>query len=176
MDATKCNGRNAGHAAPAKTLTKCAADFTATPRAAGTFPARHNTVTAEVLSRLIKGENLTGMDAVFCANTTRLAAFINYLGETYNWTIDRVDIDVGTNDGRVAVISAYYLPRATIRRAFDAGALEFCRSVMVARAKRRKLASKVKADAEKRNAARAAVRFNPNQGVLFSGDAANGEI
>ena len=78
-------------------------------------------------------------------------------------------MDVGTNDGRVAVIRAYFLTRATIRRAFDAGALEFCRSVQEARAKTRKHASKAKVEAVKRNAARAAAKFDPNQGSLFSG-------
>ena len=78
-------------------------------------------------------------------------------------------MDVGTNDGRVAVIRAYFLTRATIRRAFDAGALEFCRSVKEARAKTRKHASKAKVEAVKRNAARAAAKFDPNQGSLFSG-------
>ena len=135
----------------------------------GAFPTRYNTVTAEVLARLLRGENLTGMDAVFCASTTRLAATVDYLSTTHGWTIDRFDIDVGCNDGRVAVVKAYYLNRATIRRAFDAGALEFCRNVKDARAKTRKHANKARAEADKRNAARAAARFDPNQGSLFGG-------
>ena len=45
----------------------------------GTFPTRLNTVTAEVLGRLLEGESLTGMDAVFGCSTTRLAAVIHYL-------------------------------------------------------------------------------------------------
>lgn len=137
----------------------------------GAFPSRHNTVTAEVLSRLIGGENLTGMDAVFSASTTRLSAVIFSLKKSHGWTIDHADMDVGTNDGRVAVIRAYFLDRATIRRAFDAGALKFCQSVKDARAKTRKRASKAKAEAAKRNAARAAAKFNPHQGALFSGGA-----
>jgi hypothetical protein len=133
----------------------------------GTFPTRHNTVTAEVLALLIGGESLTSLDAVYSASTTRLAAVIDYLGTTYGWNIDRVDIDVGCNDGRVAVVRSYYLSRATIRKAFDAGALEFCRSVKDARAKTRKHATKAKAEAAKRNAARAAAKLDPNQGSLF---------
>ena len=135
----------------------------------GAFPTRYNTVTAEVLARLLRGENLTGMDAVFCASTTRLAATVDHLRTAHGWTIDRFDIDVGCNDGRVAVVKAYYLNRATIRRAFDAGALEFCRNVKDARAKTRKHANKARAEADKRNAARAAARFDPNQGSLFGG-------
>ena len=92
----------------------------------------------------------------------------------HGWKIDRVDIDVGTSDGRVTVIKAYYLNRATIRRAFDAGALEFCQSVKVARAKTRKHASKAKAEAANRNAARAAAKFDPNQASLFLGGANHG--
>jgi len=138
----------------------------------GAFPSRHNTVTAEILSRLIGGESLTGMDAVYCASTTRLAAVVDYLETAYGWSIDRVDMDVGTSDGRVPVIRAYFLDRATIRRAFDAGALKFCQSVKDARAKTRKQAPKAKAEATKRNAARAAAKFNPHQGTLFSGGAA----
>ena len=135
----------------------------------GAFPTRRDTVTAEVLALLISGWNLTGLDVVYSASTTRLAAVINYLDEKYKWTIDRFDVDVGCNDGRVAVVRSYYLDRAVIRKAFDAGALEFCRSVTVARAKTRKQAAKAKEQAAKRNAARAAAKFDPNQGALFGG-------
>ena len=129
----------------------------------GTLPTRHNTVTAEVLSRLLNGESLTGMDAVFDFSTTRLSAVIHYLAREYGWSIDHADIDVGTNDGRVALVRAYFLPRASIRRAFDTGALDFCRSVKAERAKTRKQAPKARAEADKRNAARAAAKFNPCQ-------------
>jgi len=138
-------------------------------RLLGGFPDRCDTVTAEVLSRLLEGERLTGMEAVFDCSTTRLAAVVNYLEQDYGWAIDRVDIDVGTNDGRVAVVKVYYLDRATIRRAFDAGALVFCRRVKEARAKTRKHAPKAKAEAAKRNAARSAGKFDPDQGNLFDG-------
>jgi hypothetical protein len=136
----------------------------------GTFPVRRNTVTADVLCRVLNGENLTGMDAVFGCSTTRLAAVIHYLDGEYGWNIDHVDIDVGTNDGRVALIRAYFLPRAVIRRAFDAGALEFCRSVKAARAATRKNAAKAKEQANKRNAARAAAKRDLFQGLLFGGE------
>ena len=174
VNSTKGNGLTAINSQPAKDQTKHSTDFKANSVFIGGFPTRRNTVTAEILSRLLQGENLTGMDAVYCASTTRLAAVVDYLEKAYGWTIDRVDIDVGCNDGRVAVVRAYYLNRATIRRAFDAGALEFCRSVQEARAKTRKHASKAKAEAAKRNAARAATNFDPNQGALFSGGAARG--
>ena len=171
MSAKKGNGLVATNDQPAKTQTKHAADFTPPIGFIGAFPARHDTVAAEVLARLLKGENLTGMDAVHCCSTTRLAGTIEYLCKKYNWHIDRVNIDVGTSDGRVPVICVYYLSRATIRQAFDAGALAFCKSVKEARAKTRKHASKAKAEAAKRNAARAAAKHDLTQGLLFSGGA-----
>ena len=173
MSAKKSNGLGAVNDQPAKEQTKYATNCIANAVFIGVFPTRRNTVTAEILSRLLQGKNLTGMDAVFCASTTRLAAVVEYLENAHGWKIDRVDMDVGTNDGRVAVIRAYFLPRATIRRAFDAGALQFCQSVKEARTKTRKHASKAKEEAAKRNAARAAVKFDPNQGSLFSGGGAH---
>ena len=174
MAAINGKGLDAANNQSAETQTNYATAFTANAVFVGAFPTRRNTVTAEILSRLFQGENLTGMDAVFCASTTRLAAVVDYLETAYNWKIDRVDIDVGCNDGRVAVVRAYYLNRPTIRRAFDFGAFEFCQSVKEARAKTRKHAPKAKAEAAKRNAARAAAKFDPNQFSLFSQRGANG--
>lgn len=136
----------------------------------GTFPTRHNTVTAEVLGRLLEGESLTGMDAVFGCSTTRLAAVIHYLAGEYAWAVDHVDMEVGTNDGRVTLIRAYFLPRAVIRKAFDAGALAFCRSVKAARAATRKDAAKAKEEAHRRNVARSAASRDVFQGSLFGGE------
>ena len=136
----------------------------------GTFPTRLNTVTAEVLGRLLEGESLTGMDAVFGCSTTRLAAVIHYLTGEYAWAVDHVDMEVGTNDGRMTVIRAYFLPRAVIRKAFDAGALAFCRSVKAARAATRKDAAKAKEEAHRRNVARSAASRDVFQGSLFGGE------
>ena len=169
MAATKGNGLDAANDQPAKTLTKYATDSIASASNIGAFPARHNTVTAEILCRLLRGEHLTGMEAVFCASTTRLAAVIDYLEKAYCWAIDRVDIDVGTKDGRVVAIRDYFLPRAAIRRAFDADALKFCRSVTSERAKLRAGANTVKAVAKRRNAARLASRIDPRQMTLIGG-------
>ena len=136
----------------------------------GTFPTRLNSVTAEVLGRLLEGESLTGMDAVFGCSTTRLAAVIHYLTGEYAWAVDHVDMEVGTNDGRMTVIRAYFLPRAVIRKAFDAGALAFCRSVKAARAATRKDAAKAKEEAHRRNVARSAASRAVFQGSLFGGE------
>jgi hypothetical protein len=170
MDATKGNGLDAANDQPAKTLTKHTADFIRATLSSGTFPARHNTVTADVLCRLLNGENLTGMDAVIGCSTTRLAAVIHYLAGKYAWVADHVDIEVGTNDGRIAAIRTYFLPRHVIRKAFDTGALAFCRSVKAARAATRKNAAKAKEDAHKRNAARSAANRDLFQGSLFGGE------
>lgn len=170
-DAPKGNGLDATNDQPAKDATNESLDFKASLATIGTFSIRKNTVTAEVLSRLLMGKNLTGMEAVYKCSTTRLAATIHYLEGAYNWIIDRADMDVGTNDGRVTTVKVYYLSRAAIRRAFDSGALQFCQAVEVARAKTRKQAPKAKAEAYKRNAARFAAKFDPSQGSLFGGAA-----
>lgn len=133
----------------------------------GAFPSQKNTVIAEVLCQLLNGNHLTCMDAVFNASTTRLSASVWSLENSHGWSIERRDIDVGTKDGRVAVVTAYFLNRATIRKAFDAGALQFCRGVKAARAALRKEASSAKKEADKSNARRALARFDPNQRPLF---------
>lgn len=48
-------------------------------RIAGALPMRKNTVTASVLTALLEGQSVTGMEAVFEHSTTRAAAFIYYL-------------------------------------------------------------------------------------------------
>ena len=129
----------------------------------GSFPVRKDTVTAEVLTQLLRGETLTGLDSVRKANTTRLGAFIFTLEKNYGWTIARHDVFVGTGDGRMPTITAYYLERSTIRAAFDFGALAFCRAVDSARDKQRQNASKLKREAYKRNSIKAAARRDPRQ-------------
>jgi len=120
----------------------------------GGLPKRKNTVVAAVLASLLESRAMTGMESVFKQSTTRLGAVIHYLENKYDWHIDRRDVATGTNDGRVASVSAYWLPQATIARAFDAGAREWIESVKTARAERRKQAEKCKADADRINAAR----------------------
>lgn len=156
---------------PAIANTEDTTDFIAGNCLIGEFPKRHNTVIAEVLAHLLDCQNLTGMDAVFNASTTRLSAHIFELRTKYNWPIEDADIATGTSDGRVAHISTYFLSNATVRRANKDGALEFRRSVKEARAKARSQAAKASAAAKKRNVARLVVKFDPNQQVLFSGGA-----
>ena len=171
MAAPKDNGLTAGNSQPAKELINNATNSIANPVHIGAFPTRHNTIAAEVFSRLLKGENLTGMDAVHCCNTTRLAGASESLVKKRNWPIDLMSIDVGTSDGRVPAICVYYLTRATIRQAFDADALAFCQRTNNARAKTCGKAPKAKDDAAKHNAAHAVAKYDPTQGLLFSGGA-----
>ena len=169
MEARKCNGLAATNNQPAKDFKNAASDFIPLPPSIGDFPIRHNTVTAEVLARLVVGENLTSLDSVKSSSTTRLSATIFYLGVKYNWTIARADMDVGTADGRIAVVTVYYLDRAVIHKSLIAGALDFNQAVKDARARTRKNAPRAKAQAAKRNAARANAKLYMNQGSLSSG-------
>lgn len=125
------------------------ADFTAT------FPRRHYTVAAEVLRQLLEGERLTGLDAVFGAHTTRLAAVIHYLEKDYGWEIARTDKTVGTVDGRVTDVREYFLSPDRLRQALDAGAAAYVLAVSDARAKQRTEAPQARTEATRRNAFRA---------------------
>ena len=99
----------------------------------GIFPKRLDTVTAEVLARLIQGEDMTGMNAVFSSNTTRLASVVHRLIHKYLWPIAAPEITVMTNDGRTAQVSAYELPSPS-RVAAIGAEVGFCDSVKEARA------------------------------------------
>lgn len=133
----------------------------------GTLPKRINTVTAAVLADLLESNTLTGMDSVFKQNTTRLGAVIHRLTRDYGWHIERRDIATGTNDGRVAEISAYWLPQATITQAFAVGAGDWVEGVKVARAERRKQLGKCKSDAAKINARKHFKNHDPRQDDLW---------
>lgn len=147
----------------AESSAPCGAKFN------GTFPPRHDTVIAEVLCRLVSGEKLTGMDAVFNASTTRLSAFVFRLSAEYGWTIDHTDRDVGTKDGRVTWIRVYHMSQGAIHSANSVGGAAFCKSVVLARASRRKGAMNAKAQASARNARRDRAMFDPRQMSLLGG-------
>lgn len=133
----------------------------------GKMPKRKNTVTAEVLASLLESKAMTGMESVFKQSTTRLGAVIHYLENQYDWKIPRRFVATGTNDGRIAAISAYWLPQATIANAFDAGARDWIASVTAARAERRKQSDKCKADAEQINARKYFKSYDPRQNNLW---------
>lgn len=99
----------------------------------GAFPSRHNTVTADVLARLIQGEKLTSMSTVFDANTTRLAPKVHVLRHSKGWDIVSTPAIIHTVDGRFAEVSEYSLSAASIEAAMTRGGAQFCESVRVAR-------------------------------------------
>lgn len=140
----------------------------------GHYPERLDTVTAEVLARLLNYETLTSLDGVFDANTTRLSAVVHYLEQAYVWTVDRRDTATACKDGRVAWVKEYFLDPLTIEAAMAAGAGSWRAEVRRARAALRKKA----ADAERRAvlaniaAATARRRAQPGQSDLFAGAAA----
>lgn len=88
------------------------------------FPQRTNTVTAEVLARLVRGETLTSLDSVFGSSTTRLSAFIfTHVGN--GWEIESEPFAAGCKDGRVSWPHKYYLRTEVIAKA-GPGAAAWC--------------------------------------------------
>lgn len=135
----------------------------------GTLPRQTNTVTAGILSDLLESETPTGMNVVFGAHTTRLADVIHRLGKEHSWHIECRKIATGTNDGRVAWITVYWLPQATRVAAFDADARRWIETVKTARAKRSQQASHCKDAAARINAARRFKLADPRQAGLWEG-------
>ena len=131
------------------------------------FPQRTNTVTAEVLARLLNYERLTSLDAVDEASTTRLSAVTFYLAEKYGWPIEAVDKAAGCRDGRVAWVAEYFLDPEIVARAMATGAGDWCAKVRAARRARRAHAAQARRDAERANAARKTRRHHPGQQGLF---------
>ena len=139
---------------------------------AGGLPVKQNTVTADVLSRLLVGERLTSLDTVYEASTTRLGAVVFYLENKYEWSVESIDKAAGCKDGRVAWVSEYFLPAEIIACAMAAGAFEWCTQVRAARCKRRAHAAQAQREASRANTARNARRQHPAQWGLFEGGAA----
>lgn len=135
----------------------------------GGLPAKLNTVTAEVLARLLNYERLTSLDAVDEASTTRLSAVTFYLAKKYGWPIEAVDKAAGCRDGRVAWVAEYFIAPEVVARAMAAGAGDWCGKVRTARRARRAHAAQARRDAERANAARKTRRHQPGQQGLFEG-------
>ena len=138
----------------------------------GGLPAKLNTVTAEVLARLLNYERLTSLDAVFEASTTRLSAVAHYLARQYGWEIEAVDKAAGCRDGRVAWVAEYFIAPEIVARAIAAGAGDWCAKVRAARRARRAHAARARREAERANAARSARSHHPGQQGLFEEGAA----
>lgn len=97
----------------------------------GGFPKRKATVTAEVLVRLLRGQQMTGMDGVFEAGTTRLPDMVHRLGKKiYGWPILSEDRVVATSDGRTQTISVYFLPLTVREAGMQRGGRDYCAEVM----------------------------------------------
>ena len=135
----------------------------------GRLPIKRATVTAEVLTRLLAGERLAGLDAVSSASTTRLAAVIHYLTTEYGWQVERIDKAAGCRDGRVAWVSVYFLAHDVIAAAMTAGAAAWCAEVRAARLLLRTKAAQAKRAAERANTARRS-RPHPGQWGLFESE------
>ncbi|KAA6124494.1 helix-turn-helix domain-containing protein [Cupriavidus cauae] len=129
------------------------------------FLKRTNTVRAGVLAWMLKGEEVTGLEAVFKQSTTRLAAHIHALRNKYGWHIHSRDVAKGTKDGRVTWVKAYSLSAATREAAFAAGARAWIEVVEAAAAHRRTQVGAARAKARRLNAK----RVDPRQGDFFGG-------
>lgn len=134
------------------------------------LPVRTNTASAEILARLISGQEITGMDAVFATSTTRLSAHIHYLSQNYAVTTETSERAVGCADGRIATITAYRLPTSLLNRARAAGADRWAASVRAARAALRAKAALAKKKAANLNAARRRSGLPSTQADLFFSD------
>lgn len=141
----------------------------------GRLPARLDTVIADVLSQLLEGKRLTGMEGVFTASTTRLSAVIHDLKKTHAWTVERDEIANGCNDGRTTTITRYWLDSGAIEQARDADADCWCAQVKAARAALRRKAVEAKREAHRKNQRKSLRTFPPGQGDLFSAGAAYGQ-
>ena len=139
----------------------------------GRLPKKQNTVTAEVLARLLRGERLTSMDGVFQASTTRIGATKHSLEKTHGWSIQATDKAAGCNDGRVSWIVEYHLNPEAISKAMAAGAGAWCDDVRKARLERRKKAAESMREAARLNEARRSRRQHDSQlSIVFEGPAA----
>lgn len=134
------------------------------------FPQRTNTVTAEVLARLLRGETLTALDSVFNSSTTRLGAFVFSLSG-YGWEIESEPFAAGCKDGRVSWPHKYYLRAEVIAKA-GAGAGAWCAQVFKDRRELRRKAAQAEREAARLNAMRRASRVHPGQLGLDLGGAA----
>jgi hypothetical protein len=124
----------------------------------GAFPARHDTVRAEVLAALLAGARMTAMESVFKQNTTRLSSHVHALQAHYGWYIQRHNVEVYTNDGRFAWVTVYYLHENTINQALMQNAAAWIESVKTARAKLKNVAHAAKLNAVQRETVRKELR------------------
>lgn len=138
--------------------------------APGVLPPKRATACAEVLCQLLSGVAMRGMDGVFDASTTRLAAHIGYLRSKHGWSFEKRDVVNVCNDGRTVTIVEYSLSPEVIDAAMACGAAEWCKAVRAARRALRAKAGQAKLQAERANtvaALRRRASYAPGQADLF---------
>lgn len=139
----------------------------------GRFPRQLNTVVAEALARLLRGERVTSLDAVHEASTTRLGAVVHHLQGVHGWPIESTPIAAPCADGRVSRVAEYSLPKSVIAQAMAAGARAWCEAVRKARLERRKKAAEAIREAARINEARRNRRQHERQlSIAFEGPTA----
>ena len=126
----------------------------------GGYPCKLASVTAEVLARLLGGEELESLEAVHSSSTTRLAACVYYLENRYRWQIDRRDHAAGCADGRVSWVVRYHMNPHVVAAAAADGARAWCSDVQAARRALRSKAAQAMSAAAGMNAAASAPKRN----------------
>jgi hypothetical protein len=86
---------------------------------------------------MLRGEQLTAMDGVFDASTTRLASDVHVLRRKLGWDVIKEEIQVPTADGRIAEVARYSLAAAVIAATKASGGDVFVHEAMEACAARR---------------------------------------
>ena len=101
------------------------------------LPQKLNSVTAEVLARLLNGQALSQQDATKLMSCTRLGSVVHILRHNYGWNIVTQDETSPTQDGRTATYARYYLPESEIMRMSEQERVAYTLSVFEARKARR---------------------------------------
>lgn len=134
--------------------------------AAGGLPSKLATVTSEVLAHLLNGEHITGLEDVFNVSKNLMDVYIYCLEIAYGWTVERKKKVVVGKNGRMALVSEYWIDPEVIFLAKAAGADAKCAKVRTARCALRAKAANAWCLADRANAARL-TRSHLGQHKLF---------
>ncbi|MDP9645465.1 hypothetical protein [Paraburkholderia caledonica] len=120
------------------------------PQAAipGELPVRVDTVSAELLAALLKGEEVTDLDPRFAQPTKSAASVVRYLDRWYGWRIAHSKFAYCTDDGRLAFAKKYSLPKDVITSAYVCGAEDWIGQVRAAAKRRLATASRIAAQVD----------------------------
>jgi hypothetical protein len=122
--------------------------------AAGRLPSKLAHVTSEVLARLLSGEHMTELENVHVDSIAQLDAFIYFLEIAYSWTVERKKNVVVSKNGRMVLVSEYWIDPEVIVLAKAAGADVWCTEVRAARCAMRAKAAHARRLPNRGNAAR----------------------